>query len=126
MPQNNAGIRPVVLVVEDEALVRWQAVAMIEEAGFEVIEATGADEAIAILEQQADIRLVFTDIQMPGSIDGLRLAHLVRTRWPPVHVIVTSGEIRPGADDLPKAGRYIAKPYAGSDLAGTMWELMGE
>ena len=74
--QHLAGSRPVVLVVEDETLLRWHAVAMIEDAGFDVIEAGNAAEAISVLEARTDIRVIFTDIQMPGSIDGLRLAHL--------------------------------------------------
>ena len=82
---------PVVLIVEDEPLVRLGAVQAIEDAGFEVIEAANADEAIRILENRSDIRVVFTDIHMPGSIDGLKLAHAVRDRWPPIKIIVTSG-----------------------------------
>ncbi len=89
--QPSARKRPVVLVVEDETLIRIAAVEAVEEAGFEVIEAQNADEAIAILEQRTDIHLVFTDIQMPGSMDGLKLAHCVRDRWPPVKIIATSG-----------------------------------
>ena len=81
--------RPAVLIVEDEFLLRMNAVEMIREAGFEVVEAGNADEAIAILENQ-DIRVVFTDIQMPGSMDGLKLAAAVRSRWPPIKIIATS------------------------------------
>ena len=80
-----------VLIVEDEPLVRFCAVQTVEEAGFAVIEAANADEAIAILESRRDIRVVFTDIHMPGSMDGLKLAHAVRDRWPPIKIIVTSG-----------------------------------
>jgi CheY-like chemotaxis protein len=76
--------RPVVLVVEDEYLIRVSAVQMIEEAGFELLAASDADEAIRILESRNDIRAVFTDVQMPGSMDGIRLARVVRNRWPPV------------------------------------------
>jgi len=81
--------KPVILVVEDEILVRLTAVAIAEDAGFEVLSATTADEALSVLEARADVRLVFTDVQMPGSMDGLRLAHAVRDRWPPVELIVT-------------------------------------
>src|SRR3546814_6631914 len=80
-----------VLVVEDQALLRWHAVDMIENAGFIALEAEDADAAIAILMLSADIQLVFTDIEMPGSMDGIQLAALVRDRWPPMHIIVTSG-----------------------------------
>ena len=115
--------RPVVLVVEDEPLLRWNAVAAIEEAGFDVVEAENALEAISILERRLDIRVVFTDIQMPGSIDGLRLAHLISTRWPPIRIIATSGQLRLRDDDLPQGGRYLSKPYAVTDLTGMLREL---
>jgi CheY-like chemotaxis protein len=102
--------KPVILVVEDEALVRMIAVAVAENSGFEVLEAATADEAIKILESRSDIRLVFTDVNMPGSMNGLRLAHAVRGRWPPVELLITSalGDIT--AKDLPERGRFLAKP----------------
>lgn len=104
--------RPVVLVVEDEALLRLHAIDVIEDAGFEALEARNADQAIAILESRNDIRIVFTDIDMPGSMDGLRLAAAVRNRWPPVEIIVTSGHSAPGDDELPDRGLFFPKPYA--------------
>ena len=104
-------LKPAVLIVEDEPLVRLSAAQMIEQAGFEVIEAGSADEAIRILESRSDIRIVFTDIQMPGSMDGLKLAHAVRNRWPPIKIIVTSGRQLVMEEDLPEGGRFIAKPY---------------
>jgi CheY-like chemotaxis protein len=122
--QRQASSRPVVLIVEDEALLRWQAAEIVEDAGFDVVEAATADEAITVLETRNDIRLVFTDIQMPGSIDGLRLAHLVKTRWPPVQIIATSGRLRLRDDDLPKGGRYLPKPYAVTELTQTLEELI--
>ena len=85
--------RPVVLIVEDEFLLRMDAADMIAAAGFEVIEAANADEAIEILEARPDITVVFTDIQMPGSMDGLKLARAVRGRWPPIKIIATSGHV---------------------------------
>jgi CheY-like chemotaxis protein len=121
--QVEACSRAVVLVVEDEALLRWNTVAVIEEAGFEVVEAADAIEAISILEKRLDIRVVFTDVQMPGSMDGLRLAHLISTRWPPIRIIATSGRLRLRDDDLPQGGRYLAKPYATSELTGMLHEL---
>jgi CheY-like chemotaxis protein len=122
--QPSARKRPVVLVVEDETLIRMAAVEAVEEAGFEVIEAQNADEAIAILEQRADIHLVFTDIQMPGSMDGLKLAHFVRDRWPPVKIIATSGRAPITETDLPNGGRFLHKPYTAAQIAGTLRELM--
>jgi CheY-like chemotaxis protein len=102
---------PVVLIVEDEFLIRADAVRMIEDAGLEVIEAADADEAINILESRNDIRVVFTDVHMPGPIDGLNLAHAVRNRWPPIKIIVTSGREMFTPHDLPEGGRFLAKPY---------------
>src|SRR3546814_10210597 len=89
-----------VLVVEDQALLRWHAVDMIENAGFIALEAKDADAAIAILMLSADIQLVFTDIEMPGSMDGIQLAALVRERWPPMLIIVTSGRSAVDASKL--------------------------
>ena len=122
--QADACSRPVVLVVEDEPLLRWNTVAVIEEAGFEVVEAANAIEAISILEKRLDIRIVFTDVQMPGSMNGLRLAHLISTRWPPIRIIATSGRFRLRHDDLPQGGRYLSKPYATSELTGMLHELI--
>jgi DNA-binding NtrC family response regulator len=84
---------------------------MIEDAGFEVIEAGNADEAIVLLEARQDIRVVFTDIEMPGSMNGLKLAFAVRDRWPPVVIIIASGRIRPGPDEMPSAVTFLRKPY---------------
>ncbi len=106
-----------VLVVEDDALVLISAVAMIEDAGYEVLEASNAYEAIALLEAHPQIRVVFTDIEMPGSMDGLKLAAYVRDRWPPVAIIVTSGRILPDEGALPADGVFLAKPYRPEDLA---------
>jgi CheY-like chemotaxis protein len=113
---------PVVLIVEDEPLVRFSAVRAIEDVGFEVIEAANADEAIRILENRSDIRVVFTDIHMPGSIDGLKLAHAVRNRWPPIKIIVTSGRGRVSEQDLPEGGRFFAKPYKPTQITDTIRE----
>src|ERR1700719_2199326 len=94
--------RRVVLIVEDDFLVRMNAVEMIGDAGFDVIEAGNADEAIAILEARPDIHVVFTDIQMPGSMDGLKLARFIKGRWPPVKIVATSGFVSVGEEDLPE------------------------
>lgn len=112
----------VVLIVEDEPLVRLCAVKMVEDAGYQVLEAATADEAIRILESRNDISLVFTDIQMPGSMDGLKLAHAVRHRWPPIRIIVTSGRGPIKASDLPKDGRFFAKPYDPAQIQGVLQE----
>jgi CheY-like chemotaxis protein len=100
-----------VLIVEDEFLVRMDAVHSIGGAGFTVYEASSADEAIRILETHHDIRVVFTDIHMPGSMDGLKLAHYVRGRWPPIKLIITSGQSMPAGEDFPEGAAYFSKPY---------------
>src|SRR6201982_4305385 len=102
----------VVLIVEDEFLLRMDAVNMIAAAGFEVVEAANADEAIEILESRRDITVVFTDIQMPGSMDGLKLARAVRGRWPPIKIVATSGLVSVAESDLPEGGRFLPKPYS--------------
>jgi CheY-like chemotaxis protein len=118
--QRQACSRPVVLIVEDEILLRWTAISIIEEAGFLALEAESAAEALSILETRRDIWVVFTDVQMPGPIDGLQLAHLVSVRWPPIRIIATSGHLRLREDDLPEGGRYLHKPYDVSDLVGIL------
>ena len=118
-----AARRPIVLIVEDELLIRLHAAEIIGEAGFDVIEASNADQAIAILEVRPDIAVLFTDIQMPGSMDGLKLAAAVKGRWPPIGIVATSGfvHVRPG--DLPEGGRFLPKPYNPSQLTATLQEL---
>jgi CheY-like chemotaxis protein len=115
--------RPVVLVVEDEFLLRMDAADAIGAAGFEVIEAANADEAIEVLETRSDITVVFTDIQMPGSMDGLKLARAVRGRWPPIKIIATSGRLNVGEIDLPEGGRFLPKPYSPAQVTGVLREL---
>ena len=100
------------LIVDDESLIAMSAADLFQTAGYETIEACSADEAIRQLEKNTNISIVFTDIRMPGSMDGLELAHVVRDRWPPVKILVTSGHhtMRPG--DLPAGGLFIPKPYS--------------
>ena len=117
--------RPVVLIVEDELLLRMNAVDMIAAAGFEAIEAANADEAVEILENRRDITVLFTDIQMPGSMDGLKLARAVRGRWPPIKIVATSGHVDVAETDLPDGGRFLPKPYSSHQVAGVLRELIG-
>ncbi|KKZ84146.1 response regulator [Rhizobium phaseoli] len=100
-----------VLVVEDEPLVRMFAVDFVEDAGFDVVEAADANQAVAILEARTDIRIVFTDIDMPGSMEGRKLARAVRDRWPPIGIIIVSRHKRPVDDDLPARPVFFPKPY---------------
>ena len=108
--------KSIVLVVEDEPLVRMHAVRIVQDAGLIAIAAANADEAIQILHDRSDIRIVFTDIDMPGSMDGLKLAHAIRDRWPPVELILTSGHVDVSDADLPERGCFFAKPYDESGI----------
>jgi CheY-like chemotaxis protein len=117
--------KAVILIVEDDFLIRMGAVDMVQAAGFNVVEAGNADEAILILEDRFDITVVFTDIQMPGSMDGLKLAEAVRGRWPPIKIMATSGRIKVRADDLPEGSCFLSKPYSGQEVARTLNKLIG-
>jgi two-component system, response regulator PdtaR len=116
---------PVVLVVEDEPLLRMLAVEVVEEAGFIAIEARDADEAVVLLESRTDITLLFTDINMPGSMDGLKLAHAVRDRWPPIKILVVSGQQRLQSSDLPSNSCFFGKPYQPSALVEELRSMVG-
>jgi CheY-like chemotaxis protein len=120
-----AHLGPVILIVEDEFLLRLDSAETIEHAGFEVIQAANADEAIAILNARPDIHVVFTDIQMPGSMDGLRLARFVRNRWPPIKIVATSGQVVASAGDSPAGSVFLPKPYRGAEVVATLRELTG-
>jgi two-component system, response regulator PdtaR len=114
----------VVLIVEDEPLLRELAVEFVEEAGFVALEAGDADEAVALLEARSDIAVLFTDINMPGGMDGLELAHAVRDRWPPIKILVTSGQLRLGPSDLPSNGIFLGKPYRGEAVIARLHLLV--
>jgi CheY-like chemotaxis protein len=104
-------VRHKVLVVEDEPLLRMMAIDLVEGAGFEALEAANALEAVVLLETTPGIRVLFTDIDMPGSMDGLRLAAAVRDRWPPIEIIIVSGMRKPSENDMPGRSVFFAKPY---------------
>ncbi|HEY0120313.1 MAG TPA: response regulator [Rhizobium sp.] len=119
-----ADTRIAVLVVEDEPLMRMDIAGALEDGGFLVFEAAHADEAIAILEQHTEIRVLFTDIDMPGSMDGLKLAAAVRDRWPPIKIIVTSGHQSIRDENLPVDGRFFSKPYNPEKIIDTIREMV--
>ena len=116
---------PVVLVVEDEMLVRMRAVDIVEEAGYTSVEAVDADEAVEILQSRSDIALLLTDIQMPGSMDGLTLAHTVHARWPPIKIILVSGQLRRSDIDIPADSRFFRKPLQSIEMIAEMQDLIG-
>jgi CheY-like chemotaxis protein len=109
-----------VLVVEDEPLLRLMALDLVEEAGFEAVEARNADEAIRVLEARTDIHIVFTDVDMPGSMDGLKLAAAIRDRWPPIEIIITSGHVRLDDSSIPVNTVFFPKPYDHSEVTNTI------
>lgn len=112
--------KPVVLVVEDEPLLRMAAVDMIEEAGFDVVEAADATEAVEILERRLDIRIVFSDIDMPRGMDGMKLAALIRERWPPIQIILTSGYATVDTVQMPPNSVFFSKPYVEEKVVETL------
>lgn len=101
----------VILTVEDEELISEVLGEILADAGHTVVAALNADDAITILEKRSDIRVIITDINMPGSMDGLKLAEAVRRRWPPVQIIVATGAARPTIDQLPDRCHFLPKPY---------------
>jgi two-component system, response regulator PdtaR len=113
----------VILVVEDDALIRLATRDRIEAAGFKVYEASNADDAIQLLEAHEGISLIFTDVDMPGSMDGVELAHFVRERWPPVKIIVTSGFKHVTPDQLPSGSVFLGKPYMPDQLTDHIQSL---
>jgi two-component system, response regulator PdtaR len=116
--------RPVVLLVEDDPLLRFFASDLLDDAGFEVIETGGADEALMWLEVRGDVQVIVTDIHMPGSLSGLDLAHLVHHRWPGILILVVSGVARPSTAELPEGGCFVAKPYEGSTILHHLREMI--
>ncbi|MGE9008197.1 response regulator [Leptospira interrogans] len=115
---------PVVLVVEDEWLLRLLAVELVEDVGFVALQAANADDAIVILEQRVDIALILTDVDMPGTMDGLKLAHAVRRRWPPIKIIIVSGKTRLSDAELPTETRFFPKPYSVPEMIGELRSLV--
>lgn len=103
---------PAVLIVEDEPLIRMDAIDMIEDAGFKTYEAGSADEAIALMQRHEDIGVLFTDVDMPGTMDGLCLAKFVRDRWPPVVILIVSGAVGIDEVSMPEGSCFLPKPYS--------------
>ncbi len=116
---------PVILIVEDELLYGWIPPEAIENAGFEVIQATNADEAIAILTARANIHVVFTDISDAGLYGRLEARPFVRDRWPPIKIVATSGLVPVEDDDLPAGSVFLPKPYRGAEIVAALRELTG-
>ena len=111
MADFKTGGEPLILVVEDEALIRSCAADILEQHGYEVVEAATAADALEMLEARPEVRVLFTDINMPGKLDGMDLARLVHEHWPNIRLVITSGGREPTKAEIPDDGRFIAKPY---------------
>ncbi|WP_240793977.1 response regulator [Pseudorhodobacter turbinis] len=109
-------LTPIVLLVEDEAIIRISTADVLRDQGWEVREAANAADALKMLEQDEDIELIFTDIDMPGATNGLGLAHVVSERWPTVQIVITSGMSQPSANELPLSATFVPKPYMVEEL----------
>ena len=125
MALDHSAIPAVVLVVEDEMLLRMRAVDMVEDAGYTSVEAVDADQAVAILEARSDVALMLTDIQMPGSMDGLNLAHTVHRRWPPIKIILVSGQLQLANIEIPLDSRFFGKPLEAAEMIAQMRNKIG-
>ena len=115
---------PIVLIVEDEGLVRQMSAYELADAGYQVLEAANSREAMSILESGVGVSLLFTDVNMPGELNGLELARVVHDRWPRVRLLVTSGGARTGPEDVPDEGRFIPKQYSLSRMCSLVAELV--
>src|SRR3954469_9490019 len=119
-------IKPTVLIVEDEMLLRMRAVDIVEDAGFTPLEAVNADDALALLESRSDIELLFTDIQMPGTMNGLKLAHAVHERWPLIKIILVSGQVTPNEEDRPANSQFLGKPMEVQQMIAELQGMIGQ
>ena len=124
MDRHALNSKSAILVVEDEALIRLWVADILEENGFSVLEAKDADAALKVLESRPDVKLLFTDVQMPGSLNGMELAREVHARWPHILLVITSGRERPTRAEIPDDGRFVAKPYSGEELLVQVNDLM--
>jgi CheY-like chemotaxis protein len=125
MPLDHTLLPSVVLVVEDEMLLRMRAVDMVEDAGYVPVEAVDADEALAILQSRSDIALLFTDVQMPGSMTGLQLALAVHERWPRIRIILASGQLKLSKSEIPENSRFFGKPLDSGEMIAEIREMLG-
>lgn len=112
-----------VLIVDDEVLVRMVGSDILADGGYRVLEAANAAEALECLQSGTEVMVLFTDVNMPGTPDGLGLANLVSNRWPQVKILVASGAVKPGRDDLPEKGLFLSKPYRAEDLLAFIGRL---
>jgi CheY-like chemotaxis protein len=125
MTPDHSCIPAVVLIVEDEMVLRMRAVDMVGDAGYTPLEALDAAEAVAILESRSDVALICTDIQMPGQMDGVGLAYAVHERWPTIGIIVVSAQLKLQNVDLPPRSRFLGKPLNAREVIAEMRDMIG-
>ena len=125
MVDRASGDRPLVLVVEDESLIRWNAEIVLTQAGFSVLCRANAEEALVVLESRGDILVVFSDVAMPGAYDGAALVAMVRERWPPIGVVLTSGHDRQLPAGMRERARFLSKPYRDAELVEAIAGVIG-
>jgi two-component system, response regulator PdtaR len=116
----------VVLVVENHPIVRMTLLDVVHEAGFEALEAGSAIEALQVLQARPDVHLVFTDAEVPGTMDGMELVHYIRSRWPPVKLIVVSGKREIGPGELPHGAKFFPVPYRETSIAEAMADMLSD
>ncbi len=119
-----ATARPVILIVEDQPLLRELVVELVEDAGFLALAAGDAAKAVTLLEARSDIAVLFTDVNMPGPMNGVALAHLVHHRWPRIKILVASAKLQPPPSDLPSHSAFLRKPYRGAAMVARLRSLM--
>lgn len=125
MNQPSASSAPYALVVDDDGLIRMDAMYILEDAGFRTFEARDGDTAMELLAQHhASIVLLFTDVQMPGSRNGFAVARETARRWPHIAIVVASGEVQPGPDDMPEGARFIGKPFTAEMVHDHLKEIL--
>lgn len=125
MSETSASSEPYALVVDDDGLIRMDAAAILEDAGFRTFEACNGDEAVALLaEHHAVITVLFTDVHMPGARDGFAVARETANLWPHIAIVVASGEARPGPGDLPEQACFIAKPFSAELVHNHLQEML--
>lgn len=117
--------RPTVLVVDDEPMIRMFVADILTDAGYAVIEAGSTDAAIDIIEDEANLKAVVTDINMPGGADGIELARRIARSHPDVRVLVVSGRMRPATYTLPEGSGFLGKPFSDQQLLDSMAGMLG-
>ena len=125
MSQPPVSPAPYALVVDDDGMIRMDALDILEEAGFRTFEASDGDAAMVILaEHHASIVLLFTDVQMPGPRNGFAVARETARRWPHIAIVVASGQVHPGPDDMPTGARFIGKPFTAGMVHDHVKEIL--